>query len=234
MTENIIIMNREMELYRLLQINGGTFPTGGFSQSWGLETYVSEGIITGEDSFTEFLEIFLDSNIGSCEGPVIREAYRLTGSSESEKLAELEQLSVASKTTKESREAAVRMGKAFMRIMKEILRSEDFAYVKKLLGRDVSYPVAYGAACKVMGTNPETAIRAYVYGSANALVQSAVKLIPLGNTQAQKILYESAHVMDMAVKKSLETDMDDITNFCPGLDIASIRHETLPVRLYMS
>ncbi len=29
-------MNREMELYRLLQINGGTFPTGGFSQSWDL------------------------------------------------------------------------------------------------------------------------------------------------------------------------------------------------------
>ncbi len=76
------------------------------------------------------MEVFIDSNIGSCEGPVIREAYRLTGSSEAEKLSELEKLSVASKTTKESREAAVRMGKAFMRIMKEVLRSEDFAYVK--------------------------------------------------------------------------------------------------------
>ncbi len=70
-----------------------------------------------------------------------------------------------------------------------------------------------------MGTDSETAICAYVYGSANALVQSAVKLIPLGNTRAQKILYESAHVMEMAVKKSLETDLGDITNFCPVLTL---------------
>ena len=43
------------QLFRLLQLNGGTFPTGGFSQSWGLETYVSEGTVQDAATFRAFL-----------------------------------------------------------------------------------------------------------------------------------------------------------------------------------
>ena len=67
------------QLFRLLQLNGGTFPTGGFSQSWGLETYVSEGIVQDAATFRAFLEVYLMSSIGRCEGPIICRAYELTG-----------------------------------------------------------------------------------------------------------------------------------------------------------
>ncbi len=37
-----------------------------------------------------------------------------------------------------------------------------------------------------------------------------------------------------AAKESMEVPVEQISNFCPGLDIASITHEFLPTRLYMS
>ena len=72
------------KLYNLLQLNGGTFPSGGFSQSWGLETYVYLGRVNNAETFKEFMETYLISCIGKCEGPIACEAYELTGTSENE------------------------------------------------------------------------------------------------------------------------------------------------------
>lgn len=223
------------KLYSLMQMNGGTFPTGGFSQSWGLETYVAEGKVHDTDTFETFLDIYLNSCIGRCEGPVLIRAYQLAEPVQKGEIRELEQLSNASKVTKESRESGIRMGKAFLRLMVPILQDERLDEIEKLfIGREVSYPVIYGIVCRLMEIELEEAVRAYVYSAANTLVQSAVKLIPLGNTEAQKVLFGASDVMEAAVELSMSIPVDEITNFCPGIDIASIRHENLPVRLYMS
>lgn len=227
------------KLYNLLQLNGGTFPSGGFSQSWGLETYVYLGRVNNAETFKEFMETYLISCIGKCEGPIACEAYELTGTSENEfdeeGLRKLEQLSQAAKVTKESREAANRMGKAFFRIMQAVLNDNRFEKMGKILRtKDMSYPVVYGVACRVIDLDIEEALGAYIYSTANTLIQSAVKLIPLGNTESQEILFGASELMDRTVSLCMATDIEDITNFCPGIDIASIRHETLPVRLYMT
>lgn len=224
-----------MKLYKLLQLNGGTFPTGGFSQSWGLETYVAEGKINSAETFKAFLDTYLVACIGKCEGPIICSAYKAAQKNDYEELREIEVFSKAAKVTKESREGALRMGKAFIRIMEATLPDERTTQLLQAMGtKEITYPVAYGFFCQLMDIPMEEALEAYVYSTANTLVQSAIKLIPLGNTEAQRILFVSDAVMEKTVKLALATEPKDITNFCPGIDIASIRHETLPVRLYMS
>ena len=100
--------------------------------------------------------------------------------------------------------------------------------------KGISYPVIYGAVCGRLDTGLADAVRAYVFSTANSLVQSALKLIPLGNTEAQKILFDSAGLMEHVSELCMNTAIGEISNFCPALDIAGIRHETLGVRLYMS
>ena len=73
-----------------------------------------------------------------------------------------------------------------------------------------------------------------MFSTVNGLVQCAVKLVPLGNTQAQQVMQQLYPAMESAVKGSMSVEIDDISNFCPGLDIASINHEFLTTRLYMS
>ncbi len=228
-------MTYENQLFYLMQMAGGTFPSGGFSQSWGLETYVSEGTVNDDKTFIEFTESYLESTITRCEGPIMREAYRLAADWDQEDLLQLEELSCAVKVTKESRESSIRMGKAFMRIMADILDDENLSRLKKLCGPDgISYPVIYGAVCGRLGLDLAEAMKAFVFSTVNALVQSAVKLVPLGNTQAQQVLLQLYPAMELSAKGSLMTPVDEISNFCPGMDIASINHEFLTTRLYMS
>ena len=256
------------QLFRLLQLNGGTFPTGGFSQSWGLETYVSEGTVQDAATFRAFLEVYLMSSIGRCEGPIICRAYELAGQLQdggpetepaaldeaaarlqdggpetepvdqaeaAAQLRQLEQLSCAVKVTKESREAGLRMGRAFGRVIEPLLDSRDVMPLREVFGGlGISYPVLYGCVCRLLDIELEEGLAAYIFSTANTLTQSALKLIPLGNVEAQSVLFEMEGVMDQVCRLAEATGIENITNFCPGIDIASLRHEELPVRLYMS
>ena len=228
-------MTNNNQLFYLMQMAGGTFPSGGFSQSWGLETYVAEGAVTDDGSFIAFTETYLESTVARCEGPLMREAYKLAASGDIEGIKELEELSIAVKVTKESRESSIRMGKAFMRIMADVLNDEVVSELRKQCGAaGITYPVIYGAVCGRLGIDIEEAMKAFVFSTVNGLVQCAVKLVPLGNTQAQQVMQQLYPAMDGAVKCSMTVELDDISNFCPGLDIASINHEFLTTRLYMS
>ena len=222
-------------IFYLMQLAGGTFPSGGFSQSWGLETYVSEGKICDSSTFGDFLEVYLEYTVGSCEGPLICEAYRLARAGNVAAIKELEMLSCAVKVTGENRESALRMGKALLRIAADMTEDKLIKELNDIYGRKgISYPVIYGVVCGRLDTGLDDAVRAYVFSTANSLVQSALKLIPLGNTEAQKILFDSGELMEHVSDICMKTGIDEISNFCPALDIAGIRHETLGVRLYMS
>lgn len=229
------IMSQGSQLFYLMQLAGGTFPSGGFSQSWGLETYVAEGKVTDEKSFQEFLSSYLDSTVSKCEGVIVCQAFRLAEKWDPDEISDLEELSCALKVTKESRESALRMGKAFLRIMADILPDEDVKQLWNVCGPGgMSYPVIYGLICGRLGLELEAVLEAFVFSTVNALVQSGVKLIPLGNTQAQKLLFDMQPEMERCAAECQNRLLEEVSNFCPGFDITGILHETLPVRLYMS
>ena len=226
-------MNNELLL--LLQLAGGTFPSGGFSQSWGFETYVAEKRISDAEGCRKFLITYLDSVIGACEGPILREAIERTGSWDIQALTNLEELSLSMKLTKESRESSLRTGKALLRILTEIKEdSEMTGFYENYKKSGITNAVAFGIVCGRSGIDIAKAMEAYVFSVVSGIVQSAVKLIPLGNTEAQKLLLEMQPYMTECVRKSMDLALVDVTNFSPGFDLAGILHETLPVRLYMS
>lgn len=220
-------------LFNILQFAGGTFPGGGFSQSWGLETYVEKGIVTDSDSLNEFLTVYVDTVLAKSEVPVMIAAMKAF--SGSGRLDKLEELSVASKLTKESRESTLRMGNAFMRISADSLSDERISHIFSGYKKSgISYPVAFGIVMEHLNMSNEDAAGAYIFSGVNAVVQSAVKLIPLGNTEAQAVIHKLQNKMDAAIGMALSINAEDIITFSPGLDIAGMKHETLPVRLYMT
>lgn len=240
-------MKDKRAFFRILQMSDGTFPTGGFSQSWGLETYVFEGDIKDGEGFADFLRNYLRSTIGKCEGPIAREAMDLaTGYLHAkdderdailEDLVRLEETACASRVTKESREGALRMGKAFLRVMEPLMGTEDTELIERFRstrGTYPGYPVAYGLVCGLSGVDKEDAMTAYIFTTANTLCQSALKLIPLGNVEAQDLLNDAGEYLEEIHCLCMNTNTEEITNFCPGIDIAGTRHEELDVRLYMS
>jgi urease accessory protein len=210
-------------IFYIMQLFGGNFPSGGFSQSWGLETYVSKGLIVNEDGFFDFLETWLDSVVSKCEGPILLGAYNIAEALDAEaldsealdsepldaegaegaegrgKIHALEELSRAIKVTQESREPSLRMGKAFLRIMAEAIEDSEIKLLHSFYEKKgITYPVACGVVCGRLGLGQDDCIDAFVFSTVNSLVQCGVKLIPLGNTQAQKLMARVQPLMEKA------------------------------------
>ncbi len=75
---------------------------------------------------------------------------------------------------------------------------------------------------------------AFTYGLVANQTAAALKLISIGQTQAQAVLAASAPAMSSAVEAALGRTLDDFGGFTPGLDIRAIQHETLFRRLFIS
>lgn len=218
-----------------LLLAGGTFPTGGFSQSYGLETYVFDGRIDSCEAFRQFLKVYIQRVLARCEGPYFCAAYDCSARGNLERLSELNTELTAMRLSSESRAASHRTGKSFLRVVSSICEDETLVEVyKKHSKAGINYPIAFGLTAEILNMEKKPALEAFFYSEANNLAQAALKLIPLGNAQAQEVLLHALRDIDAAVEQTLVLDLEEADNFCPGLDIASIRHETLPVRLYMS
>lgn len=226
------------QFFSLLQIAGGTFPTGAFSQSWGLETTVATGKISKLAEFNEYLSAYVTQVLAHFEGPALCHAYEMVrrdGLLDNPQLLQLEEKVTAMRMTKESREASHRTGKALVRVAIGMLDRTDLTdYYNRAREKGINYPVAFGMLAALLDVPKEEALSAFFFSSVNAMVQSGVKLIPLGNGEAQKLIYENYHMIGEAVAVALATPMEEMVSFCPAFDLASIHHEELATRIYMS
>lgn len=222
-------------VFGILQLAGGTFPTGAFSQSFGLETYVDSGRVFDEKSFRSFLDTFLHTTLAGVEGPLVCAVYDAVVDRNLEGFYQIDERITALKLTKESRENCKRMGKSMLRIASQMKEETRLAEVyEKVQTSGISYPAAFALVSAIFEIGKEEMLDAFLFSSLNSLLQSGIKLIPLGNVQAQRILLERYPDLAVVREQVLQTDPEDVAAFCPALDIASMQHETLATRLYMS
>lgn len=227
-------MNK-MEQFHILQIMGGTFPTGGFSQSWGLETYVEEGIVTNSKTLKVFLEFYLEGVVEAMEGPAFVRSYELSIAENQQALSGFDRQLTSMKLTKETREGSLRTGKAAVGLSARMM--EDFfikRYYEENRQKGINSTLAYGLILARLGVGKRRALESFVFSLINGFIQSGIKLIPLGNTEGQQLFMNLKEAMVQCVTVSLEKNYEDIMNFSPGLDLASMKHESLETRLYMS
>ena len=74
----------------------------------------------------------------------------------------------------------------------------------------------------------------YGYGTISAIVNNAVKLVPLSQMEGQRILHGCFEVLEQCVKKTLGVTTDELGVSAVANDIHCMRHERLYTRQYMS
>jgi urease accessory protein len=74
----------------------------------------------------------------------------------------------------------------------------------------------------------------YAWAWAELQVAAAVKLIPLGHSTGQRLLWTLGAGLDAVVAGAAALDDERIGMSLPGLAIASARHETQYTRLFRS
>ena len=96
------------------------------------------------------------------------------------------------------------------------------------------YPIAIGRAAAAHDIPLEDAAALYLHAFAANLVSAGVRLIPLGQTDGQRVLAHLAPLCRKTATEALSSDLDSIGGCALSADIASMRHETQTVRLFRS
>ena len=95
-------------------------------------------------------------------------------------------------------------------------------------------PVAVATACAGHAIPLAPALAAYLHAQAATLISAGVRLIPLGQTDGQRILAALEPVVAATAARALATPLDELGGAAFRADIASMRHETQYTRLFRS
>jgi urease accessory protein len=95
-------------------------------------------------------------------------------------------------------------------------------------------PIAVGVAASAHGVAVAPTLTAYLHAFAGNLVSAGLRLIPLGQTDGQRIIAALEQAIDVTRRAALETPLDEVGTAAPMVDWCSMRHETQYTRLFRS
>jgi urease accessory protein len=95
-------------------------------------------------------------------------------------------------------------------------------------------PVAAGLACAIHGIALEMALPLYLHAGVANLINAAVRLIPLGQSDGQLALASLEAAVAETAERALGASVSDIGSAAFMIDIASMQHETQYTRLFRS
>ena len=207
-----------MSLAKLLQLASPTLPVGAYSYSGGLEAAAEDGVVTDAASAERWIGDVLEFSMARMEAPLLLRMM---------KKQEWNEIFLASRETAELRAETVQMGYSLNRLFKDLGLGE-------VLVEEPSFPAAFAYAAARWNIEPEAALQAYLWAWLENQVMAAVKAVPLGQTDGQRILLSLGDRIEGLVKRAMQMKDEDIGNFAPGLAMLSSKHETQYSRLFRS
>ena len=224
--------------FLLLQVNDALFPIGGYSHSYGLETYIQKGIVRNSQDAWRF--IYRRMRCGFCYNEFLsaRLAYEYARQGQLDRLCELEEILEAARVPREIRDAGRKLGSRFIKTvcgMPIPYESDVFErYTEARKRKSTTYCLVYGAFCASAGIPYEDAMEHFLYAQTSSMVTNCVKTIPLSQTDGQHLLYRSQGLFQEILETLKNLTEEDLCRSTPGFDIRCMQHEGLYSRIYMS
>ena len=240
----------------LAQLCDSALPTGAFSHSFGLETYICEGVVDGEASFVSWLRALVSTQLTFSEGLGLRLAFEAVAADDWEAIAHLDALLVAQAVPIQVRRAGVTMGRRMLTIARLALEGTDggrlLSRYAALIDTGVtgnagdtggtkgsggcrSHPaIVLAIAGYALGAPPAAVAAAYLQSSVISLTQNAVRAIPLGQDAGQRAIASVRGDVRAAVRWIGGLNEMDLGAAAPGIEISQMRHERQRARMFMS
>ena len=221
-------------LYRLMTWLSPSFPVGAFSYSSGIEWAVEAGDVTDATSLRDWLAAMLTDGSGFCDAVLLLQAHRAASAQDAVALHEIAELAAAFVPSRERQLETSTQGRAFIDIARSAWPSDGLDDLIVACGVGPVYPVAVGIVSAAHAVPLAPALHAFLHAVVSNWISAGARLVPLGQTDSQRILAGLESDVAATAKRALAATLDDLGSATFRADLASLRHETQYTRLFRS
>jgi urease accessory protein len=221
-------------LYRLLTWLSPSFPVGGFSYSSGIEWAVEAGDIADAASLQNWLGAMLTDGPGFCDGVFLAQAHRAAEFGDDANLRDVAELAAAFVPSRERQLETSAQGRAFIEIARSAWNCDGLETTIARCEGVIVYPVAVALVSAAHAIPLPPALHGFLHALTSNWTSAASRLIPLGQTDSQRVLALLEPIVAATAKRALTATLDDLGSATFRADLASLRHETQYTRLFRS
>ncbi|MEM8490602.1 MAG: urease accessory UreF family protein [Pseudomonadota bacterium] len=212
----------------LLHLASPALPIGAYAYSQGLEQAIEEMGIRGSQ-LESWLNDGLQLGLAHLELPVIRRVFDAAACEDWQRLNEWNDTVLAFRETEELLLEDQQLGLALARLLRNATQ-----FRQPELTQSPSYSVMFALAAYWWSISVESTCHAFCYSWLENQITAATKLVPLGQTEAQRMLLAMLNRIPEACEHAWRIDDEDLGLNLPGLALASARHEYQHTRLFRS
>jgi urease accessory protein len=221
-------------LYRLMTWLSPSFPVGAFSYSSGIEWAVEAGDIGDAASLRDWLAAMLADGPGFCDGIFLAHAHRAASSRDGAGLRDIAELAAAFVPSRERQLETSAQGRAFIDIARAAWNCDGLEQMIEHCAGVIVYPIAVGLVSAAHAIPLAPTMHAFFHALTSNWISAGARLIPLGQTDSQRVLALLEPTVVSTAKRALKASLDDLGSATFRADLASMRHETQYTRLFRS
>jgi urease accessory protein len=226
-------------LLELLAWFSPAMPTGAFSYSHGLEWAIEAGLVQDAPSLGGYVEAILRQGSGRLDAIFLASVYgaSIDGAFEACPLETVIALGAAMHGTRELALESAAQGRALLTTMRQAWPAPQLDELEALCCRlevEPRHASVAGVAAAAHGLPLRAATLAFLHALAANLISAGIRLIPLGQTDGQRLTAALAPTIVGVAEEALAASLDDLGSATPLVDWCSMRHETQRTRLFRS
>lgn len=218
-------------LLSLMRLVSPALPVGAFSYSRGLEQAVELGWVRDANSAQRWIAGVVGRGAARTDGPAIFHMHSAFAQNDNAGVERWAKVLLALRETSELLAEERNMGEALAKLLIDLghARAEPWRHH---VAR--SFSVLFSLAAVEWDVAANDAVTGYLWSLCEGQVSAAVRLIPLGQTDGQRMVGALSERIPTWVEHATGLDEHSIGSFLPGLSLASALHEEQYARLFRS
>ena len=192
------------------------------------------GDIGDAASLRDWLASLLADGAGFCDGVFLAHAHRAASSADDAALAGVAELAAALVPSRERQLETSAQGRAFIEIARAAWNCDGLDQMISCCGGAIVYPVAVGLVSAAHAIPLAPTMHAFLHALTSNWISAGARLVPLGQTDSQRVLALLEQVVASTAKRALDASLDDLGSATFRADLAGMRHETQYTRLFRS
>ena len=210
-------MHTDLKFMTVIQWMSPAFPIGAFAYSHGLEWAIDKDHVSNGEKLQKWITDLLE--YGSLRTDAIFISLILRGHD----VRKMNELSMALCPAGERLLETKLQGSAFAKVIEDVWQQD--------IG-ELSLPIAVALAAKNQSIEQDLILPAYLHAFCSNLISAAIRLIPIGQTEGQRIMLELYTTISDLVQTASKSEIDDLNSACFFSDVSAMEHEYLQPRIF--